>query len=254
MRTSRKLFRRLMVAYIIIAVVVLIVVVVARTLLRPSDWVLDRAATFYPGVVFRIETDERAIALTIDDAPHPDVTPGLLRVLRAAGVKATFFIIGSNAEAYPELVDSVRADGHELAHHLHTDRMSVGLSDEEFVDELLRTGALIGSSGPPQWCRPGSGFITKRLIRLMNENGYTPCLGTAYPIDLYTPVELTVVQFLENVRPGAILILHDGGASRQDTIKVLSTLLPRLQSMGYRLETLTELSRLGKPVTEDRVQ
>ena len=57
----------------------------------------------------------------------------------------------------------------------------------------------------------------------MNENGYTPCLGTAYPIDLYTPVELTVVQFLDNVRPGAILILHDGGTSRQDTIKGMPT-------------------------------
>jgi peptidoglycan/xylan/chitin deacetylase (PgdA/CDA1 family) len=243
-----------MVAYAIIAIIIVVVVVAARTLLRPSDWVLDRAAMFYPGVVFRIETDERAIALTIDDAPHPDVTPGALRVLRAAGVKATFFIIGSNAEAYPELVDSIRAGGHELANHLHTDRMSAGLSDEEFVDELLRTDAIIDPSGPTKWCRPGSGFITTRLIRLMNENGYTPCLGTAYPIDLYTPAELTVVQFLDNVRPGAILILHDGGASRQDTIEVLSTLLPRLRSMGYRLVTLTELSRLGKPVTEDSGQ
>ena len=243
-----------MVVYAIIAIVLVIVVVAIRTVLRPSDWVLDRAAVINPGVVFRIVTDERAIALTIDDAPHPDVTPGLLRVLRAAGATATFFIIGSNAEAYPELVDSIRADGHELANHLHTDRMSVGLSDREFVDELLRTDAIIGPTGQPRWCRPGSGFITKRLIRLMNENGYTPCLGTAYPIDLYTPVELTVVQFLDNVRPGAILILHDGGASRQDTIEVLSTLLPRLKSMGYRLETLTELSHLGKPVTEDTGQ
>jgi len=240
-----------MVPYTIIAIVVVIVVVAARILMRPSDWILDRAAMFNPGVVFRIDTDERAIALTIDDAPHPDVTPDLLRVLREAGVKATFFIIGSNAEAYPEIIDSIRAEGHELANHLHTDRMSAGLSDEEFVDELLRTDAIIGSAGSPKWCRPGSGFVTKRLVRLMNRNGYTACLGTAYPIDLYTPVELTVMQFLENVRPGAILVLHDGGASRKDTIEVISTLLPRLKSMGYRLETLTDLSHLGKPVTEN---
>jgi len=243
-----------MVAFIIITIVVLtVVVVVARTLLRPSDWVLEQAAVFYPGAVFRIDTKEKAIALTIDDAPHPDVTPGLLRVLRDTGVKATFFVIGSHAEAYPELVDSIKADGHELANHLHTDRKSVGLSDEEFVEELLRTDALIAPTGPPKWCRPGSGLISKRIIRLMNENGYTPCLGTAYPIDLYTTVDLTVAQFLENVRPGAILILHDGGTSRQDTIQVLSTLLPRLRSMGYDLETLTALSRLGKPVSKRRI-
>lgn len=234
--------------------VLLLALQVVRTILLPPDWVLDRAADIYPGVVFRVDTDDRAIALTIDDAPHPDVTPGILKQLRDAGVRATFFIIGSNAETYPELVDSIRADGHELANHLHTDRMSAALSDDEFVAELVRTDALIRPAGPPKWCRPGSGFITPRLIRLMNQNGYTPCLGTAYPIDLYTPVAVTVAQFLENVRPGAILVLHDGGTSRQNTIEVLADLLPRLKSMGYKLETLTALARRGDPVVGDAVQ
>ncbi len=237
-----------MTAIIIIAAVLLGAVAVIWTLVRPPDWVLRKVATQYPGVVFRIDTDERAIALTIDDAPHPDVTPGLLRELRANGVKATFFIIGSYAETYPELVDSIRAGGHELANHLFTDRMSAGLSDEEFVNELMRTDASIQPTSPPRWCRPGSAVVTPRIIRLMNENGYTPVVGTAYPIDLYTGVDLTVAQFLENVRPGAILVLHDGGPSRQDNVEVLARLLPRLKEKGYRLTTLTELSRLGKPV------
>jgi peptidoglycan/xylan/chitin deacetylase (PgdA/CDA1 family) len=233
---------------IVAAVVLFAALKVVRTLLRPSDWVLDAVSTYYPGVVFRVDTTERAIALTIDDAPHPDVTPGLLRVLRDRGVHATFFVIGSYAEAYPDLVDSIRANGHELANHLYTDRVSAGLSDDEFVDELLRTDALIRPAGPVRWCRPGSGFITPRIIRLMNENGYTPCVGTAYPVDLIASVELTVAHFLENVRPGAILVLHDGRSERQDNIQVLADLLPRLSEMGYRQTTLTELSRLGEPV------
>jgi peptidoglycan/xylan/chitin deacetylase (PgdA/CDA1 family) len=236
---------------IVAAALLLVLILTLRTVLMPSEWVLDRAAKVYPGVVFRIDTDERAIALTIDDAPHPEVTPGLLDLLRNAGAHATLFVIGANAAQYPELVDSIRAGGHELANHLYTDRMSASLSDEEFVDELLRTDALIRPSGPPKWCRPGSGFITPRIIRLMNDNGYTPCLGSAYPVDLYTTVDMTVAQMLENVRPGAILVLHDGGAKRRDSIEVLSTLLTRLRSKGYQLKTLTELSRLGKPVLEN---
>jgi len=239
-----------MTVIIIVAAILLGAIVVIWTLIRPTDWVLKQVATQNPGVVFRIDTGERAIALTIDDAPHPDVTPGLLRELRANGAKATFFVIGSYAETYPELVDSIRAGGHELANHLFTDRMSAGLSDEEFVEELLRTDAAIQPLVPPRWCRPGSAVMTPRIIRLMDENGYTPVLGSAYPVDLYTNVELTVTHFLDNVRPGAILVLHDGGAGREDTVEVLARLLPRLKEKGYRLTTLTELSRLGKPVAD----
>jgi peptidoglycan/xylan/chitin deacetylase (PgdA/CDA1 family) len=237
---------------IIAGVLVLIGAAVMWTLIRPTDWILRRLSTLYPGAVFRVDTDERAIALTIDDAPHPDVTPGILRELRAVGAKATFFILGANAQAYPELVDSIRADGHELANHLFTDRMSAGLSDEEFRDELLRTDSLIQPRGSPRWCRAGSAVITPRIVRIMKANGYTPVVGTAYPVDLYAGIDLTVTQFVENIRPGAILVLHDGGTSRRNTIEVLSILLPRVREMGYRLMTLTELSRLGKLVVEER--
>jgi peptidoglycan/xylan/chitin deacetylase (PgdA/CDA1 family) len=253
--TSRgRPYRRRVIALIVVAVLVLIAVKVVRTLLRPSDWVLDAVSTYYPGVVFRVDTKERAIALTIDDSPHPDVTPGLLRELRTAGVHATFFVIGANAEAYPDLVDSIRTNGHELANHLYTDRMSAGLPDEEFVVELLLTDALIRPAGPVKWCRPGSGCLTPRIVRLLNENGYTPCVGTAYPVDLIATVEWTVAHFLENVRPGAILVLHDGQSSRQDNVQVLADLLPRLSEMGYRQTTLTELSRLGEPVVDETDQ
>jgi peptidoglycan-N-acetylglucosamine deacetylase len=240
-----------MITIIIVVAVLAIAVTVAWTLVRPADWVLKQVSSHYHGVVFRVDTEEHVIALTIDDAPHPEVTPGLLRELRINGAKATFFVIGSYAEAWPELVDSIRAGGHELANHLFTDRMSAGLSDKEFLDELQRTDALIQPLGRPKWCRAGSALVTPRIIRLMKENGYTSVLGSAYPIDLYTGVDLTVAQFLENVRPGAILVLHDGGPGRKNNIQVFAKLLPRIKEMGYRVTTLTELSKLGNPVVDN---
>jgi peptidoglycan/xylan/chitin deacetylase (PgdA/CDA1 family) len=213
-------------------------------LTHPNEWAIKRVGGIYPSCVFRIATNERAVALTIDDAPHPEVTPGILHALREHDARATFFIIGSYAAAHPALLDEIRAGGHELANHLYTDRMSARLPDAEFVDELKRTDALIQPLDAPRWCRPGSGFLTTRIVRLMQENGYTAVGGTAYPIDLYTNVAFTTRHFLRNVRPGAILVLHDGGPRRAANIRVLAMLLPRLREMGYRIVSLGELCRL----------
>lgn len=235
---------------LVIAGVLVIAAVIAAIwiLTHPGEWTLRRVGGLYPSCLFRIATQERALALTIDDAPHPAVTPGILEELRKHGAKATFFIIGAHAAAHPDLVDAIRADGHELANHLFTDRMSARLRDTEFVDELRRTDALIQPCDSPKWCRPGSGVLTTRIIRLMQENGYTAVGGTAYPVDLYTNVTVTARHFLRNARPGAILVLHDGGTRRASSIRVLSQLLPRIRAMDYRIVTLGELYRLGRPV------
>jgi peptidoglycan/xylan/chitin deacetylase (PgdA/CDA1 family) len=251
---NRRILRRMIPVAVIVLVLVVIAGYVLKSLIRPSDWVLDTVAGFYPGIVFRVDTTEPVIALTIDDAPHPDVTPGILEVLRRHNARATFFVIGEYAQRYPDLVEAIRSDGHELANHLFTDRMSAGLSDGEFVDELLRTDALIRPGDPPRWCRAGSGVTTPRMVELMNEHGYTPVLGTAYPVDLYTTEDLTIAQFMNNVRPGAILVLHDGGSDRGRTVGIISHLLPRLEEEGYRVATMTELSRLGPPVLESNGQ
>lgn len=219
---------------------------VVLTLIHPPDWALKRVARLSPGTVFKFDTREPVIGLTFDDAPHPDVTPGILRELRRHNARATFFVLGVNAAAYPSLIDSIRSEGHELANHLYTDRISARLSNREFRDELMRTDALIEPLGAPKWCRPGNGIITPRIVRIMRECGYTPVAGSAYPIDLYSNVEITVRQFMENVRPGAILILHDGGETRAGNIEVLARLLPRVQEMGYRVTTLGDLNRMSK--------
>jgi chitin deacetylase len=204
-----------------------------------------------PGTVFRVDTAERVMALTFDDAPGPEVTPGVLRELWKNGDRATFFVVGAHAASHPDLITAIREDGHELANHLYTDRLSAGLSDRQFVEELLRTDSLIQPASPIRWCRSGSGIITRRLIRLMNERRYTTCLATAYPIDLYVRTGWTVSQVMDNVRPGAILVLQDGGASRQRTVQALAQILPRVHAREYRLVTLSELFALGSSVVMD---
>lgn len=214
--------------------------------LRPERWMHRAAEAALPAVLVRVDTDSLAVALTIDDAPSPEVTPGFLEVLRRHGVKATFFVIGSRAEQYPELVETIRADGHELANHLWEDRPSIQLSDEEFVRRLRRTDALIRLTGPLKWCRPGSGWIDDRMVELLHENGYRACLASVYPLDLVAPRRVTVWQFTGNVRPGAILVLHDGGSQRAGNVEILDEVLTWLEDAGYRVGTVSELVRLAE--------
>jgi peptidoglycan/xylan/chitin deacetylase (PgdA/CDA1 family) len=122
--------------------------------------------------------------------------------------------------------------------------MSARLRHSELADELKRTDELLQPLEAPRWCRAGSGVLTARMVQLMQEHGYTAVAGTAYPVDLYTSVRITVLHFLRNVRPGAVLVLHDGGPSRATNVRTLSLLLPRIQTMGYRIVSLGELWRL----------
>jgi peptidoglycan/xylan/chitin deacetylase (PgdA/CDA1 family) len=239
---------------ILAAILVLLALVgwAITTLVRPPHWVVREVARRNPAVLFHVETAERAVALTIDDAPHPAVTPGVLDVLRRHGARATFFVIGVHAERYPELVEEIRAGGHELANHLYLDRPSARLDSGEFVRNLRRTDALIRPTGPVKWCRPGSGYINDRIVALMLENGYRPCLASVYPLDLRLPAGWALRHFASNVRPGAILVLHDGGPARRRTVSLLERILPRLAERGYRVLTVSELVALGEGREPDR--
>jgi peptidoglycan/xylan/chitin deacetylase (PgdA/CDA1 family) len=194
--------------------------------------------------VFFVDTEERAIALTIDDAPHPDVTPEILRLLREHDARATFFVVGSYAESYPELVEAIRSNGHELGNHMYHDRMSSRLGSKEFIDELKRTEKLIHPQGSVKWFRPGSGTINDRAMGIIKDNGYRVCLASVYPMDIRVPTGIASWQFLSNVRPGAILVLHDGSPERRKTIRILEKVLPVLAARRYRVVSVSELVNL----------
>jgi hypothetical protein len=86
--------------------------------------------------------------------------------------------------------------------------------------------------------------ITKRISRITRKDGYTPVAATACPMDLRSRVGLTVKRFLEHVRPGAVLVLHEGRPNRKRTIEDLHWVLPHLEGMGYRATTFAGLSKL----------
>lgn len=138
-------------------------------------------------VLFYVEGEERRIALTIDDAPS-NSTEAILDELKAAGAKATFFIISSYVEGREAVVRRMVAEGHELANHHTKDEASWRLAPHLFEADLLACERVIEqyqpwSSRPYKWYRPGQGFFTSAMLALLKPHKYRLALGNIYPHD-----------------------------------------------------------------------
>ncbi len=215
------------------------------TLARPG-LVIRWLARRYPDVLFHVDAQEPLVALTIDDAPHPTLTPAILDVLAEHNARATFFLIGSQVPGNEHILRRIAEEGHELGNHLMNDAPSVSLSAEEFERQLLRTHELLAHFGPVRWFRPGSGWYSRRMIDQLHHHGYRCALGSAYAYDCHIRSAWYMSRhILLNTRPGSVIILHDGCESRHRTVAALRHILPELQRGGYRVVTLSELAVRG---------
>ena len=129
-------------------------------------------------VLWYVDTDAPVFALTFDDGPSPETTPGLLDVLARHRAHATFFLIGERAKAHPELVEAITTAGHEIANHLMREERTVLMPDPRFRRDLAEASALLAPYGPVRWFRPGSGWFTRRLLRSAAQQDLRAVLGT----------------------------------------------------------------------------
>jgi peptidoglycan/xylan/chitin deacetylase (PgdA/CDA1 family) len=196
-------------------------------------------------VLFHVDTKQKVVALTIDDAPHPELTADILDVLAEYAVPATFFIIGDQVAGNEELMRRIGREGHELGNHLMHDERSILLGADEFNRQLLAAHALIRPFGPVRWFRPGSGFYNERMLAQIRPFGYRCVLGSIYPYDAHLQsVDFASSYILGNTQRGAIIILHDGGPARAATPEILRRIVPALRKRRYRFLTLSQLTQL----------
>jgi peptidoglycan-N-acetylglucosamine deacetylase len=219
-----------------------LVVATGAALWTAPEWLIDRLAKWYPGCLYRVSTQARLLALTIDDGPDPITTPLILAELRRQGARATFFLIAERIEGHEELVRRLVAEGHELGNHFTRDRPSIRLSPRAFEGDLLHAHQVLGAYGPVKWARPGSGWYSPAMVEVMERHGYRCALGSVYPFDVAIPSASFSTRFvLGHARPGEVVILHDGGARGERTVRVLREVIPELRRRGYRLVSLSEL-------------
>src|SRR5918998_2877320 len=216
--------------------------VVVAALLRPGP-VVRWLSRLFPEVLFQQANAGPLVALTFDDSPHATSTPRILDVLAAHDARATFFIIGEHVVGNEEVVHRLINEGHELGNHMQSDAPSARLSAAQFERQLLQTHELLVRFGPVRWFRPGHTWFNRRMLDQIHRHGYRCAMASAYALE-FLPVSAPYAarHILLNVRPGGLIILHDGVPDLERTITVLRRVLPALRRRSYRVVTVSELA------------
>ncbi|HIE37590.1 MAG TPA: peptidoglycan-N-acetylglucosamine deacetylase [Anaerolineales bacterium] len=218
-----------------------LLVVSTALFLRPG-WIVAALAKAFPDVVYFVETREPVVALTIDDGPDAVATARILSVLRRYDARATFFLISGYIPGNEAVVARIVEEGHEIANHLTADRPSILLEPAEFERELVEAHEILSGFSDVRWFRPGSGWYNRAMLSTLQEHGYRCVLGSVYPFDPQIPSAWFAAHYvLWNVRPGAVIVLHDRGGRGERTAVALATILAELDRRGFRVVTLSEL-------------
>ncbi|MFG1775083.1 polysaccharide deacetylase family protein [Micromonospora sp. NPDC049051] len=175
------------------------------------------------------------VALTFDDGPDPQYTPQVLALLREHQVRATFCVVGENAQRHPDLVRAIAADGHTLCNHSWNHDVTLGQRSPTAIRaDLLRTSEAIRAAAPDApiaYYRQPGGAWTGQVVSVAQELGMTPLHWTVDPADWEVPgagrIAATVIA---GVVPGSVVLLHDAGGDRQGTVDALHRILPALTS------------------------
>jgi peptidoglycan-N-acetylglucosamine deacetylase len=183
-----------------------------------------------------IHGGRKGIALTIDDGPSPEYTPQVLRLLERYRVTATFSMVGLEVAAYPGLVREVAAAGHTIANHTWSHQDLAYLPPALIADQGDRTnGAIHKATGRvPSLFRAPYGAWSPAVLEYCARAGMTPLDWSVDPRDWSRPgVSAIVRNIMGNTRTGSIILEHDGGGNRSQTVAALKIVLPRLLDTGY---------------------
>ncbi|MEV4149984.1 polysaccharide deacetylase family protein [Amycolatopsis sp. NPDC049691] len=226
---------------IAVAVVLVVVLGAAVTLFEVSK---SRTFQFFGTLVDRVETTEKVVALTFDDGPDPAGTHAILETLKARQVPATFFLIGRDIAAHPDLAHDIAAAGHEIGNHSFSHERMIGVTPAWVADEVEATDALIRTTGYTGEIlfRPPNGKKLFALPHYLASHHRTTVTWDVEPDSDGTPDAATVVSTtVSQVRPGSIVLLHGMYASREQTRQAIAPIVDRLKEQGYRFATVSQL-------------
>ena len=188
----------------------------------------------------------KRVALTFDDGPNTKFTPRILAILAKHNARATFFVLGVWARKYPELLRQTVAGGNELGCHSWSHPDFTKLSEAAMRAQVRRWEAVVepAMQGRAHYFRPPYGAANSRVRRVVNSMGYTVAMWSGDTNDWRRPGSNAIYKrAMSAARDGAVILMHDGGGPREQTVAAVKRLVPDLQARGYRLVTLSELHR-----------
>lgn len=196
-------------------------------------------------VITRVDTGgQKLVALTIDDGPDPRFTPAILDILKEYHIKATFFVVGENCEAHPDLVKRELREGHEIENHTYSHPDLVDDNAINTEEEIERDQEIIEklTKQRPIYFRPPKRLFKNETIDIADLNGYTTVLWTiGLEHKKAKTIEDMANRLVDAAKPGNILLAHDGRLDRTRTVEALPLVIKGYQSKGYKFVTLKEL-------------
>lgn len=223
----------------------LIICLILGVTLASAAYALNRNYLGY--AVAKSKTKDKIVALTFDDGPSKTYTPQVLAVLKKYNVKATFFMCGEQVTYYPELVKQVSMDGHEIANHSYNHPnlfKNKSLRGAGMAAEVVKTNQLIEKIVmiKPAYFRAPYNYCGAETIQAVNNAGLIYVSWTFSVRDWEKPApEVMVTRFNNSLIPGSIVLMHDGGGNRANTVAALSGMIESAKKKGYRFVTLGEL-------------
>lgn len=200
-----------------------------------------------------IPGEKKVIALTFDDGPWPNSTRQILDVLKDNNIKATFFWVGAALNNHKNIAKEVVSEGHVIANHTWSHRYGKH-SSEAAAKEIESTAQLIeeltGIESPI--FRPPGGVLNNGLVDYVLGKNYVNVMWSADSQDWKSSSGKIINQVLKQSKSGGIVLMHDGGGNRSETVKALPTIIKSLKEQGYTFVTLPELLEIAdqKPVEQ----
>lgn len=222
----------------------------AARALKPSAYRLQpiagygppRSARAQPRVrrkpILRMDGEGRTMVLTFDDGPDPRYTPGILRTLRRYDVRAMFFVCGEMAVDNKDLLREMADDGHLIGNHTWTHPLLPKMSRSAMREEIERTSDVVEDAvgEPPAWFRAPYGAWNRNAFQLGADLGMEPLAWTVDTLDWTEPGTRTIIRRVRaGAGPGVVVLSHDAGGNRSQSVDALRTYLPELIDSGYRI-------------------
>lgn len=203
-----------------------------------------QGASAHSDTVVSFPNTENKIALTFDDGPHPKYTEEILDILKANDLKATFFIIGQNAEQYPEIVQRIVDEGHEIGNHTFTHPHMRSTSKEKLREEIEKTEKILNDicSYKPVLFRPPEGFCCNAVENCAEVFDYNIMLWDIDTCDwAHNSVDNIVKTVVSKAKTGDIILCHDFVTKPSPTPEALKRFIPKLKAKGFEFVTVSEL-------------
>ncbi|WNC14045.1 polysaccharide deacetylase family protein [Brevibacillus brevis] len=211
-------------------------------------WASAPAPLYEP--IHRIDTQKKVVALTFDDGPDATYTPKILEVLHQNKVPATFFVLGSQVEKHPRVMQWISKAGHEIGNHGYHHYDLNKLTEHEVYEDIKQgERAILKTTGIlAQYYRPPGGVMTHDVMNAVQACGYDIIHWSVDPRDwsLARTASVIAKSVKSNVSSGDIILFHDGGLNQRQTVAALQELITDLRSQGYRFVTVSQLLDAAK--------